>query len=89
MKFPETTNEIVCIVATGYAWNDCVFNNPNKDYRTLNNMYQADIPSESFDEWFQLHRPGSHEGHIDDTPTLDFLAKWKKPCWVQRTGWTN
>ncbi|GAG02223.1 unnamed protein product, partial [marine sediment metagenome] len=85
MKFPETNNKIVCIVATGYAWDDCVFGNSNKDYWTLNNMYHTNVSPESFDEWFQLHRPGSHEGHIDDEPMRTFLAtKWKKPCWVQK-----
>lgn len=85
MEFPETKNKIVCIVATGYAWEDCVFGNPGKDYWTLNNMFgSGKVDASAFDEWFQLHRPGSKEGHIDDKPMREFLAKWKKPTWIQR-----
>jgi len=85
MEFPKTNNKIVCIVATGYAWEAVVFGNPDKDYWTLNNMYEAGIKSSSvFDEWFQIHRPGSGEGHVDDAPMRMFLSEWDKPVWVQK-----
>ena len=72
MKFPKTESKIVCIVATGYAWDQCVFGNPDKDYWTLNNMYEAGSKPAHYDEWFQIHRPGSGEGHVDDPPMRKF-----------------
>jgi len=84
MEFPKTTNKTVCIVATGYAWEACVFGNPKKDYWTLNNMYEAGSKTDVYDEWFQIHRPGSNEGHVDDPPMRKFLVEWDKPVWVQR-----
>lgn len=92
MNYPETKNKVVALVATGYRWKDCVFGLPGKDYWTLNNMYRGDKPTgidpvkvSMFDEWFQLHRPGSMEGHVDDEDMRGFLAtNWKKPCWVQK-----
>jgi hypothetical protein len=83
-EYPERNNDIVCIVATGYAWEDCKFGVPGKDYWCLNNMYEAGVDIHVFDEWFQLHRPGSKEGHVDDDQMRHFLSMvWKKPCWVQ------
>jgi hypothetical protein len=85
MKFPETQNKIVCIVGSGYTSESCVFNNNNKDYWSLNNMFEDEnVPAAYYDEWFQLHRPGSGEGHVDTTQTREFLHIWKKPCWVQK-----
>lgn len=85
-EYPERTNDVVCLVATGYAWEDCKFGLPGKDYWCLNNMYESGLQStDVFDEWFQLHRPGSKEGHVDDEPMRHFLSQvWKKPCWVQK-----
>lgn len=85
MIFPETQNKIVCIVGTGYTMESCVFGNTKKDYWTLNNMHESkEIPAAYFDEWFQLHRPGSGEGHVDTSSMREFLHVWKKPCWVQK-----
>lgn len=85
LEYPKTENTIVCIVATGYSWEKCVFGNPKKDYWTLNNMYAAGIKTpEVFDEWFQIHRPGSGEGHIDDAPMRKFLTEYQKPVWLQK-----
>jgi len=85
LDYPKTDNKVLCIVATGYAWEQCVFGNPNKDYWTLNNMYEAGVKSpQVFDEWFEVHRPGSGEGHIDDAPMLKFLREYDKPVWVQK-----
>jgi hypothetical protein len=81
----ERKNDIVCMVATGYAWDACVFGNDKKDYWTLNNMDTAQIDPNLFDEWFQLHRPGCGLGHVDDSTTRAFLQHgWRKPCWVQK-----
>lgn len=80
----ERKNDVVCIVATGYAWDQCVFGIQKKDYWTLNNMYDSKIDPNIFDEWFQIHRPGTREGHVDDAPMRDFLARYSKPCWVQQ-----
>lgn len=85
MDFPKTENKTVCIVATGYAWEACVFGNPKFDYWTLNNMYEAGLKSpDTFDEWFQIHRPTSGEGHVDDPPMRKFLQEYPKPIWVQK-----
>jgi hypothetical protein len=85
VDFPKTENKTLCIVATGYAWEACVFGNPKKDYWTLNNMYEAGVKSpDVFDEWFQIHRPGSGEGHVDDPPMRKFLQEYPKPVWVQK-----
>lgn len=85
MQYPKTDNKVLCIVATGYAWEKCVFNNPKRDYWTLNNMYEAGIKSpQLFDEWFQIHRPGSGEGHVDDPPMRKFLQEYDRPVWVQK-----
>jgi hypothetical protein len=80
----ERKNDVVCIIATGYAWDQCVFGVRGKDYWTLNNMYDAKIDPNLFDEWFQIHRPGTREGHVDDGPFREFAARWAKPLWVQR-----
>jgi hypothetical protein len=81
----ERKNDVVCFVATGYAWDACVFGNEKKDYWTLNNMNVAQIDHNLFDEWFQIHRPGSGLGHVDDAPMRNFLQhQWKRPCWVQK-----
>jgi hypothetical protein len=79
----ERKNDVVCIVATGFAWDQCVFGVRGKDYWTLNNMYDAKIDIHIFDEWFQIHKPGTHEGHVDDHPFREFAAAWPKPLWVQ------
>jgi hypothetical protein len=85
MEFPKTNNKTVCIVATGYAWEQCVFGTPEYDYWTLNNMYEAGVKSpDMFDEWFQIHRPGSGEGHVDDKPMRNFLQEFSKPIWTQK-----
>ena len=86
MEFPKTDNEVVCIIGSGYAWDECVFGDPNKDYWTMNNMYGAKdkIDPQAFDEWFQIHRPGCGLGHVDDQAMRAFLGWWKKPCWVQK-----
>lgn len=84
MHFPETKNNVVCIVGSGYAWDSCVFRDPNKDYWTLNNMYSAPVGPDVFDEWFQIHRPGSGLGSVDEAAMRAFLSNWKKPCWVQK-----
>lgn len=80
----ERRNDIVCIVATGYAWDQCVFGVRGKDYWTLNNMYDSKIDVNLFDEWFQIHRPGTGEGHVDDPPFREFAVRWAKPLWVQK-----
>lgn len=81
----ERKNDIVCMIATGYAWDSCVFGNEKKDYWTLNNMNTATIDNNLFDEWFQIHRPGSGLGHVDDAEMRAFLQhEWRKPCWVQK-----
>jgi len=80
----ERKNDVVCIVATGYAWDQCVFGVQGKDYWTLNNMYDSKIDVHLFDEWFQIHKPGTREGHVDDPAFREFAAKWPKPLWVQK-----
>jgi len=83
-KFPKTSNKTVCIVATGYSWDSCVFAHPDKDYWTLNNMYEAGSKPKDYDEWFQIHRPNSGEGHVDDAAMREFLRTWERPVWVQK-----
>ena len=81
----ERKNDVVCIIATGYAWDACVFGNQKHDYWALNNMYGAVKDTNIFTEWFQIHRPGSGLGHVDDADMREFLqVKWSKVCWVQQ-----
>jgi hypothetical protein len=47
-------------------------------------MYDAKIDPNLFHEWFQIHRPGTHEGHVDDPEFREFAARWSRPLWIQQ-----
>lgn len=80
----KRNKDTVCIVATGNAWDRCVFGNSNKDYWTLNNMFESSVDPNCFTEWFQLHRPGWGEGSVDTIEMRNFLQTWARPVWVQK-----
>lgn len=70
----------VDIIATGYRWEDCIWDLPDHEYWTLNNMHGPDfIGNHRIDLWFQMHIPGSGEGHIDDEDHIQFLRQLEGP----------
>jgi hypothetical protein len=72
--------KVVNIVATGYRWEDCVWNIDGEEYWTLNNMHGDDFVAENrIDLWFQMHLPGSGEGHIDDEHHIQWLRNPEGP----------
>ena len=73
----------LAIVGTGYKWNLCPFGKSDWEYWTMNNMHVAD-DSAHYTQWFQLHQPGSKEGHVDEDVHKEFLKVWDKPIWIQR-----
>lgn len=82
-KVPIKKVKPLAIVGTGYKWDRCPWNQEGWEYWTMNNMYVAD-QEDHYTQWFQLHQPGSKEGHIDEPKHREFLKDWKKPVWVQR-----
>ena len=74
-------HKVVNIVGTGYRWEDCTWNIPGEDYWTLNNMHGPDFMKDHrVDLWFQMHQPGSGEGHVDDESHIQWLREPEGPA---------
>src|SRR5574342_542386 len=52
-------------------WDDETF-----DFYTLNAAHRL-LDATKASLWFQMHRPGSGEGHIDDPDHIRWLSEWK------------
>lgn len=78
----------LAIVGTGYKWNLCPWDKPDWEYWTMNNMHIADDKAH-YTQWFQLHKPGSGIGHIDDDVHKEFLKSWTKPVWFQKAEYAE
>lgn len=63
----------VAIIASGPTMKDAPFNDPSFDLYALNAAHRQ-FDASKVTTWFQIHRPGSGEGHIDDPDHLEWLT---------------
>lgn len=64
----------VAIVAAGPTWMEAPFEDPSFEFWALNaahRMFEGSIAT----RWFQLHLPGSGEGHIDEADHIAWLKE--------------
>lgn len=78
MRTPSLTrqNDKVLIVAYGESMDKTPWEDETFDLYTLNAAHRLFDPSRA-SLWFQMHRPGSGEGHIDDQDHVRWLASWR------------
>jgi hypothetical protein len=82
-KIISNKDKPLCIIGSGFGWEKCPFGNEDWEYWTLNNMHKVD-DIDHYTQWFQLHQPGSGEGHVDDPEHRKFLKSWQKGVWIQK-----
>jgi hypothetical protein len=73
----------VCIVGAGPTWRVTPWGDPTYEFWGINAFHRMKDP-ENYDRWFQIHLPGSGEGHIDDKDHKVFLEKRKWPIYMVR-----
>ena len=87
----ERQADRVAIIGAGYSWKQAPFENQDFEVWGLNAFWRFKPPQASpedwercFSRWFQLHLPGSNEGHIDDKDNLEWLKKRRGPIYTVR-----
>ncbi len=73
----------ICMVGAGPTWRATPWNDPTYEFWGINAFHRMKDP-EHYDRWFQIHLPGSGEGHIDDKDHKVFLEKRKWPIYMVR-----
>jgi len=73
----------VCIIGSGPTRGKAPWGDPTFEFWGINAFHRMKDP-EMFDRWFQLHLPGTGEGHIDDRDHKVFLEKRKWPIYMVR-----
>lgn len=79
----EKKADKVCIIGAGPTWRTAPWGDPTYEFWGINAFHRMKDP-ENYDRWFQLHLPGSGEGHIDDKDHKVFLEKRKWPIYMVR-----
>jgi hypothetical protein len=64
----------VAIIAAGPTWRESPFGNPAFEVWGLNAFHRIHN-HRFFTRWFQIHQPGSGEGHIDDPDHIMWLKE--------------
>lgn len=77
MRAPSLTkqNDKVLIVAYGESMDKAPWEDEDCDLFTLNATHRLFDPGRA-SLWFQMHRPGSGDGHIDDPDHVAWLKEW-------------
>ena len=90
-KTLERQADKVAIVGAGYSWKQTPFGDKDIEIWGLNAFWRFRPPPVSvedwegyFSRWFQIHLPGSNEGHIDDKDNLEWLKDRKGPIYMVR-----
>lgn len=81
----------VAIVGAGYSWKQTPFTDKTFEIWGLNAFWRFkpdDATAEEwesiFSRWFQMHQPGSDEGHVDEETNCEWLKKRKGPIYMVR-----
>lgn len=81
----------VAIIGAGYSWTQAPFGDKSFEFWGLNAFWrfkpEDKTPEEwegFFSRWFQIHQPGSEEGHIDEETNVEWLKKRKGPIYMVR-----
>jgi hypothetical protein len=81
---PLRKKEKVIILGAGHTWEQAPIDDPECEVWMLNAFFRNAWRGEKVScdkyatRWFQLHQPGSTEGHIDDLDSIAWMKKWNR-----------
>jgi hypothetical protein len=76
--------EKVILLGAGHTWEQAPLDDPSFEVWMLNAFFRNTWRGEKVScekyasRWFQIHQPGSAEGHIDDLDSIDWMKKWNR-----------
>ncbi len=87
----ERQADKVAILGAGLSWRQAPFGDPSFEMWGVNAFWRfrpKDVTPENwegyFSRWFQIHQPGSGEGHIDDPDNVEWMKRRKGPIYMIR-----